>query len=253
MDLDLVDGDVAGPAAPGTYGTILIHVDPAKERSLTIGDPVTVVFGANRETTLTTAAIFRDASLLGNWVVDNTTFDYYMPQAQPAFASVVYAPDANPETARAAIEALTDEYPQLTVEDQREYRKSTEAQLDQVLAIITVFLGLSLLIAVLGITNTLALSVYEQTRELGLLRAVGMTRRQMRRMVRWEAVIIALFGGLLGVAIGVLFGFAAVSAIPGIDMELSIPVRSLVVYLLVSGVFGVLAAVSYTHLRAHET
>ena len=93
-------------------------------------------------------------------MVDNTTFDYYIPQAQPAFASVVYAPDANPETARAAIEALTDEYPQLTVEDQREYRKSTEAQLDQVLAISTVFLGLSLLIAVLGITNTLALSVY---------------------------------------------------------------------------------------------
>ena len=110
------------------------------------------------------------------------------------------------------------------------------------LAIITVFLGLSLLIAVLGITNTLALSVYEQTRELGLLRAVGMTRRQMRRMVRWEAVIIALFGGLLGIAIGVPFGLAAVTAIP-FEMEISIPMRSLIVYLLVAGIFGVLAAI----------
>jgi len=129
------------------------------------------------------------------------------------------------------------------VEDQQEYRVSTESQLDQVLAIITVFLGLSLLIAVLGITNTLALSVYEQTRELGLLRAVGMTRRQMRRMIRWEAVIIALFGGMLGVAMGVLFGFAAVAAIPGIDMELSVPILRLGVYLLVPGVFGILAAI----------
>jgi putative ABC transport system permease protein len=247
MDLDLVDGDVAGPAAAGTEGTILIHVDPATERTLTVGDPITVVFGAGREATLTTSAIFQNAALLGNWVVDNATFDRYLPQAQDAFVSVVYAPGADPRAARATIETLVGEYPQLRVEDQQEYRVSTESQLDQVLAIITVFLGLSLLIAVLGITNTLALSVYEQTRELGLLRAVGMTRRQMRRMIRWEAVIIALFGGLLGVAMGVLFGFAAVAAIPGIDMELSVPTLRLGVYLLVPGVFGILAAILPAH------
>ena len=247
MDLNLVDGDVAGPAAAGTEGTILIHVDPATERTLTVGDPITVVFGAGREATLTTSAIFQNAALLGNWVVDNATFDRYLPQAQDAFASVVYTPGADPSAARATIETLVGEYPQLRVEDQQEYRVSTESQLDQVLAIITVFLGLSLLIAVLGITNTLALSVYEQTRELGLLRAVGMTRRQMRRMIRWEAVIIALFGGLLGVAMGVLFGFAAVAAIPGIDMELSVPTLRLGVYLLVPGVFGILAAILPAH------
>ena len=139
---------------------------------------------------------------------------------------------------------LTDEYPQLAVESQREYRESIEAQLDQVLTIITVFLGLSLLIAVLGITNTLALSVYEQTRELGLLRAIGMTRRQMRRMVRWEAVIVALFGGILGVAMGILFGLAATAAIDtSIVSELSIPVRSVIQYLAISAIFGIIAAI----------
>jgi putative ABC transport system permease protein len=242
MDLDLVDGTISGPATPGTDGTILIHIDPATERNLSIGDPITVAFGGSREVTLTVAATFENSLLLGNWVVDHSTFDRYLPQSQDAFASVVYAPDANPEAARLAIQALTDEYPQVNVEDQREYRESTEAQLDRVLAIITVFLGLSLLIAVLGITNTLALSVYEQTRELGLLRAVGMTRRQMRRMVRWEAVIIALFGGLLGIAIGVPFGLAAVTSIPW-EMETSIPVGSLAIYLFVAGIFGILAAI----------
>ena len=242
MDLDLVDGVVSGPASPGSDGTILMHIDPATERNLSVGDPIIVTFGGSREATLTVAAIFENSALLGNWVVDHSTFDRYLPQVQDSFASVVYAPDANPETARLAIETLTGEYPQVNVEDQQGYRESTEAQLDRVLAIITVFLGLSLLIAVLGITNTLALSVYEQTRELGLLRAVGMTRRQMRRMVRWEAVIIALFGGLLGIAIGVPFGLAAVTAIP-FEMEISIPMRSLIVYLLVAGIFGVLAAI----------
>ena len=130
------------------------------------------------------------------------------------------------------------------MEDKAELRAATEARVDQLLAIITVFLGLSLFIAVLGITNTLALSVFERTRELGLLRAVGMTRRQLRRMIRWEAVIIALFGGLLGVAIGVLFGMAAIAAIPETFIDIvSIPVQRLAFYLLISSMFGMLAAI----------
>jgi len=142
------------------------------------------------------------------------------------------------------VEVFTDAYPQVTVEDKAELRAATEARVDQLLAIITVFLGLSLFIAVLGITNTLALSVFERTRELGLLRAVGMTRRQLRRMIRWEAVIIALFGGLLGVAIGVLFGMAAIAAIPETFIDVvSVPVQRLAFYLLISGMFGMLAAI----------
>ena len=138
----------------------------------------------------------------------------------------------------------TDAYPQVVVENRSEFRDSQEKQLDQLLSIIQVFLGLSLVIAVLGITNTMALSVYERTRELGLLRAIGMTRRQLRRMIRWEAVIIALFGGLLGVAMGVLFGLAVIAALPETFVDIvSIPYTSLFGYLLVSGLFGMLAAI----------
>jgi putative ABC transport system permease protein len=130
------------------------------------------------------------------------------------------------------------------VSDGNQLRQEMEGQLDQLLSIITVFLGLSLLIAVLGITNTLALSVHERTRELGLLRAVGMTRRQLRRMVRWEAVIIAVFGGLLGVGIGVLFGLAAIAAIPETFVDVvSVPNLRLLGYLGIAALFGMLAAV----------
>ena len=244
LDLDLVAGNVAGSTNPGTQGTILVHVDPAEERDLNIGDPIKVTFPAGEEVTLTTAAIFQNSAFLGNWVVDNSLVERYIPQVQDTFASIVYAPGANTETARTTIETFTNSYPQLVVEDRKEFRDSQERQLDQLLSVITIFLGLSLLIAVLGITNTLALSVYEQTRELGLLRAVGMTRRQVRRMVRWEAVIISLFGGLLGVSIGVLFGLAAVAAIPDAFVNtISIPVSSLGQYLLVSALFGILAAI----------
>ena len=145
---------------------------------------------------------------------------------------------------RTAIEIYTDAYPQVVVENRSEFRDAQEKQLDQLLSIIQVFLGLSLLIAVLGITNTMALSVYERTRELGLLRAIGMTRRQLRRMIRWEAVIIALFGGLLGVAMGVLFGLAAIAALPETFVDIvSIPYTSLLRTMVVSGLFGMLAAI----------
>ena len=244
MDIDLLEGNIDSPIPENSDGVLLIHADPAETNDLSIGDSVIVNFGGNREANLTIAGIYNNAALLGNWVVDNLTFDKYLPQAQDSFLSVRYNSQADPLEARAEIVNFTQNYPQLSVEDQREFRESAEAQLDQILSVITVFLGLSLLIAVLGITNTLALSVYEQTRELGLLRAIGMTKRQVRRMVRWEAVIIALFGGILGVGIGILFGIAATAAIDtSIVSELSIPMKSVIQYLAISAVFGIIAAI----------
>ena len=244
MDIGLTEGSISAQTPEDSDGALLLHSDPAETNNFSVGDQVSVKFGGTREAYLTITGIYNNATLLGNWVVDNSTFEKYLPQTQDFFLSVLYTSETNVEEALGLVTTFTDEYPQLAVESQREYRESVEAQLDQVLRIITVFLGLSLLIAVLGITNTLALSVYEQTRELGLLRAIGMTRRQVRRMVRWEAVIIALFGGILGVAMGILFGLAATAAIDtSIVSELSIPVRSVIQYLVISAIFGIVAAI----------
>ena len=99
-------------------------------------------------------------------------------------------------------------YPNLKVQDQSDVKKAAQQSIDQIVTLLTVLLALSIIIAALGIINTLALSVIERTREIGLLRAVGTSRRQTRRMIRLESVVIAVFGGLLGTVIGVLFGVA---------------------------------------------
>ena len=129
-------------------------------------------------------------------------------------------------------------------ENRVEFRQSQQDQLNSFLAVIFVLLALSLVIALIGIANTLALSVFERTREIGLLRAVGMTRRQLRRAIRWEAVIIAIFGAILGLILGVIFGVAAVVAIPDTFINtVSIPYGNLIVYLVIAGLAGILAAI----------
>ena len=123
-------------------------------------------------------------------------------------------------------------------------QQSQQAQLDSFLIVITLFLGLALVIALVGITNTLALSVFERTREIGLLRAMGMTRRQLRRSIRWEAAIVAVFGALLGVAVGVVFGVAATLALPDAFVnDVRIPWATLALYVAVSAAAGLIAAI----------
>jgi putative ABC transport system permease protein len=136
-------------------------------------------------------------------------------------------------------------YPNAEVQDLTEFKAAQAAQINQLLGLIYVLLALSVLIAVIGIANTLALSVVERTRELGLLRAVGMTRTQLRAAVRWEAVLIALFGALLGLGVSVFFGWAVVTALESEGFsELRIPVGSLLVIMVLAGIFGVVAALA---------
>lgn len=145
---------------------------------------------------------------------------------------------------RDAAEAVLVDYPVVTVKDQAEFTQEQQAQVGQILMLINAMLVLSVLIAVLGIVNTLALSVMERTREVGLLRAVGMSRRQLRRAVRLEAVLIALFGATLGLVLGVAFGTSLVSVMEGQGIsELAVPTVRLGGLVVIAGVVGVLAAV----------
>ena len=124
-----------------------------------------------------------------------------------------------------------------------EFRDSQADQIDQALVVINVFLALALIIALVGIANTLALSVFERTKEIGLFRAVGATRSQTSVLIRWEGAIIAVFGGLLGLLLGIVFGIVAVIVIPdSIVSEVAIPGRQLGIYLVVAALAGLIAA-----------
>lgn len=237
IDIDVVEGSITDDRG------LLINDDPARELGVSAGDTLTVVFQETGPVQLPVLAVYDDSSIVGNWMVDSVTYRENFTDQTDFMVIAKTAPGVSEDEARAAIEAAVADYPQLEVEDSSQFIGSQEAQVDQLLIVITVFLLLAVLIAIIGIVTTLALSVFERTRELGLLRAVGMLRPQVRRMIRVEAVIVAVFGALLGVLVGVVFGIVLSVAIPqNIISTITVPVGWLVVFVVLAALFGVLAA-----------
>jgi putative ABC transport system permease protein len=247
VDIDLQAGDSIDQLGPTG---ILVHRDPARDLDLAVGDPVRVTFAATGEQTFTVVGIHGDATFAGNYVISHEAWDANFSNRIDFVVMAKAVEGTDPVVARAAVEEALVEYPQATIEDRQEFLASQEAQVDQVLVTVNVLLLLAVVIAVLGIANTLALSVFERTRELGLLRAVGMSRRQTRRMVRWEAAIVSLFGAVLGVAVGLVFGYAASSAMPESFLDRVAVPTGTVVSLLVLAVLAGLAAAIFPARRA---
>ncbi len=242
VDVDLLAGD--GVDALGATG-VLVHEDPADDLGLAPGDPVTVEFSRTGEQTFTVVGIHGDATFAGNYVISTEAWDANFTDTLDGVVMARTADGISPEAARTAIETAAADFPQVDIEDRQEFLASQEAQLDQVLITVNALLFLAVVIAVLGIGNTLALSVFERTRELGLLRAVGMSRRQTRRMIRWESAIVSLFGAVLGVAVGIVFGLAAAAAFPDSFLDRVVVPTGTVVFLLVLAVVaGLLAAIA---------
>ena len=158
--------------------------------------------------------------------------------------AVVGSDEYSPEATRAVVDEAAAEYGNVTVRDQVEYRESQEAQVDTLLVMFNALLVLAVIIALFGIMNTLSLSIYERTREIGLLRAVGMTRSQTRRMIRWESIMVAVIGAILGIVVGLFFGVVVTAALKsqGINV-LSIPAIQIAGLVLFGVVAGLLAAI----------
>ena len=152
-------------------------------------------------------------------------------------------PGIDPELAKRRVEAALEGFPVAAVESQAGYSDAVSGQLDQFVYLLYALLAMSVVISLFGIANSLFLSIHERTREFGLLRAVGATRAQVRRMVRYESVITAAIGGLLGTAVGLLFAFLVTRSLDDLGLGFAPPLGQLVIFLLLAVAVGVIAAV----------
>ncbi|MXW60641.1 MAG: FtsX-like permease family protein [Acidimicrobiaceae bacterium] len=224
--------------------SIWVHEDMATDNDFVLGSAFDIEFPDGTVETVTVAGIFTDSSIYGNRVISLELWADRFPSSQDQFISVNIRDGVSEEQARAALQSYTDDYPTLNVETRDEFQDRQAGQVDSALTVINVLVGVSVLIALLGISITLALSVFERTRELGLVRAVGMTTRQMLRMVLFEGAIIAVFGGVLGILLGTAFGSVAVSVMPDDFISaLDVPVNDLLTYLVVAAIAGIAAAI----------
>ena len=224
--------------------TLLVERKQAKALGLKVGDSVKMSI-AGTEASYPVVGIFEGLPNL--WSAYLTSLDAVSAAGLvPAdnLAYVVRSPGADAAQVRAGIDSVIADLPTITLKDQAEFAAEQRAPIDQMLMLIYALLGLAVVIAVLGIINTLALSVIERTREVGLLRAVGLSRRQLRTMVRLESMVISLLGAVLGVGLGLVFGIALQrsQADAGIGV-LSIPGGQLVIFVVLAALVGVLAAV----------
>jgi putative ABC transport system permease protein len=230
----------AGTPAALAQGELLIDSTTAKSKHLTVGDTVPVRFAKTGSSVLRIGGVFQSNALIGSYLVSSGFFAAHF--ANPALAALLVRTNGSSAADSAVSNALAP-YPNVQVQTRAQFEQTQANSINQLLGLIYALLALAVLIALIGIVNTLMLSVFERTREIGLLRAVGMKRRQVRTMIRSEAVILAIFGAIVGIVIGTAMGVAFVSSLSSQGItDTVVPVSSLLIFLLLSGLLGLVAA-----------
>ena len=221
----------------------------ADKHNLAVGSTVSLLTPAGERHSFTVRGLFQPAAfdrmdpLFGDVVTSRSAFDSAFARPQNILALVDLGPDATPATL-AGVRDVLAEYPGTIMRDEAEYVTSRAAGLDKLLNLLYVLLALSVVVSLFGMINTLVLSTFERTREIGMLRAVGMTRRQVRRMVRHESVITALIGAALGLPIGVALAALVTRALADQGLVFSVSIGYLAVFTAVAVVAGVVAAIA---------
>jgi len=225
-------------------GGLAVKDTVAKANGWTVGENVAMEFPRTGVQQIPVKAIYTDNQLNGDYLLALSDYERNYSDQADSQILVKAAPGVPPASSRAAVDRVMADFPNVTVRDQAEFRDQQARQIDQIINLFYSLLGLAILIALFGIVNTLGLSIFERIRELGLLRAVGATRAQLRSMIRWEAVIIAVLGAVLGLAVGVFFGWTIVRALAsqGIS-EFTLPAGQLLLFVVAAGLAGILAAV----------
>jgi putative ABC transport system permease protein len=227
----------AGSLRAVAAGDLLIDSTTAKSDHLSVGSTVPVKFALTGSSSMRIGGIYKPNALIGSYVVGEAF--YLSHYREPLPGAVLLKTDGSASVVK-AVEHLLAPYPGVQVQTRAQFENAQISSVNQLLGLIYALLALAVLVALIGIVNTLMLSVFERTHEIGLLRAVGMKRRQVRAMIRSESVILSVFGAIIGILIGTGMGVALVSTLKLTDT--AVPGSSLVVFLLLSAVLGLVAA-----------
>ncbi|GGV23233.1 membrane protein [Streptomyces filipinensis] len=229
-------------------GHLAMNADFARDHGVRVGSVLPVEFPGGRHAELTVGALTDQETAQGFGAQGGlyfglATLGKYTPGAQDSALYVNAAAGTKPQDLRPRLERALKPFPQVQVRNQSDYKQLVHNQIAVLLYLVYALLGLAIVIAVLGVVNTLALSVVERTREIGLLRAIGLGRRQLRRMIRLESVVIAVFGAVLGLALGLVWGVCMqqVLALRGLT-ALAFPWPTIVAVVIGAAVVGVVAA-----------
>ncbi len=240
FDLTVTAGDVGDLDADG----VAVFADRARREGWQVGDEIPVVFGDTGDLPFTIAALLDSRDLTGTFVMGTDAFDANLPQTGDAQIWIQLAPEVSAEEGRAVIEPLVAEFPSAQVQDVGEFKAGVKSQYDVLLVLVNALLTLTILIAMIGIVNTLVLSIVERRREIGLTRAVGATRGQVRAAIRWEALVIAAMGLAGAVTVGVAFGWALVRALADEGFRVfALPAGQLALCAALTGVLTLVASV----------
>jgi putative ABC transport system permease protein len=238
LALKTADGNIG---SLGT-GTIIMDEKTATDRGMRVGQRVPVTY-PDGPAQLTLVGIYEHSQVAGQYILSTTEFARHSATDLDLFVLVKRTPGTDPAAVRKEVDTIVAPFKNVEVRDQSQFVAQQEKQIDQLLGFVYVLLALAVIIALFGIVNTLALSVIERTREIGLLRAVGMSRPQMGGMVILESIVIAVFGAALGVLVGSFFGWALTSALKDQGITtFAYPLFRIVLVVIVGALLGVLAA-----------
>ncbi len=252
---DVLKVDLKSGAGSPTGQNMLVSDSTAKSKHWKLGDHVTMATPGGATVTETITGIYADDQLLSGWLVSGDTYRKLTPSSRYSdiVALVKATRGTSAATLRAGLTSSTDRFYTVDVKDREEFKGQQAAQINGLLGLLYGLLGLAIVIAIMGIINTLALSVVERRREIGMLRAVGMLRGQLRRTIYVESLLIAVFGAVLGLAIGLTFGALFTHRLRDRGLQvLTIPWGQAVSFLVVAAVVGVLAAL-WPGIRASRT
>lgn len=223
---------------------IVVDVASAEDHDLEIGDEMVVTVPGGDRATLEVQALSDDLTLLGWFTITRDTYASLVPELLDIQVFGTVDDGADLDTVLTRVEAAIAETPSMEVLDRDGFIGDLSAQITSFVTVIYALLVLSIIIALIGIANTLSLSINERTRELGLLRAVGMNRGQMRSAIRWEAVLISVLGAIVGIALGLLLSWALVTSLSGFGLNsFAVPVVSLVVIVVLAAILGTVASI----------